>query len=87
MAGGRKRRAACVFSPVSTRSRETVWIPELMKHANGTKRLKQVLISFTGAGQGCRPSRGYDRPATPRTEPDGTVAVPSGSDRADLVIP
>src|SRR3954451_20448911 len=26
------------------KSRETVWIPELMKHANGAKRLKQVLV-------------------------------------------
>ena len=26
------------------KTRETVWIPELMKHANGAKRLKQVLI-------------------------------------------
>ena len=26
------------------KTRETVWIPELMKHANGAKRLKQVLM-------------------------------------------
>ena len=26
------------------KTRETVWIPELMKHANGAKRLRQVLI-------------------------------------------
>jgi len=26
------------------KTRETVWIPELMKHANGAKRLKQALI-------------------------------------------
>ena len=27
------------------KTRETVWIPELMKHANGAKRLRQVLIA------------------------------------------
>src|SRR5215475_13594154 len=27
------------------KTRETVWIPELMKHANGARRLKQVLIA------------------------------------------
>ena len=26
------------------KTRETVWIPELMRHANGAKRLKQVLL-------------------------------------------
>ena len=26
------------------KTRETVWIPELMKHANGARRLKQVLM-------------------------------------------
>src|SRR5665811_822876 len=26
------------------KTRETVWIPELMKHANGARRLRQVLI-------------------------------------------
>ena len=26
------------------KTRETVWIPELMKHANGAKRLRQVLV-------------------------------------------
>src|SRR3954468_21239548 len=26
------------------KTRETVWIPELMNHANGAKRLKQVLV-------------------------------------------
>ena len=29
------------------KTRETVWIPELMKHANGARRLKQVLIACT----------------------------------------
>ena len=26
------------------KTRDTVWIPELMRHANGAKRLRQVLL-------------------------------------------
>src|SRR5215813_11566134 len=29
------------------KTRETVWIPELMKHANAARRLKQVLLAAT----------------------------------------
>ena len=36
---GRRAIFACQH-----KTRETVWIPELMKHANGAKRLKQVVI-------------------------------------------
>jgi catechol 2,3-dioxygenase-like lactoylglutathione lyase family enzyme len=32
------------FFACQHKTRETVWIPELMKHANGAKRLKQALI-------------------------------------------
>jgi hypothetical protein len=67
------------------KTRETVWIPELMKHANGAKRLRQVLIATPEpARDAAHLSRLIDREA--RTERDGAVAVPSGSDRADFVF-
>ena len=67
------------------KTRETVWIPELMIHANGAKRLKQVLIvSPEPAKDAAHLVRMIDRDS--KTEPDGAVVVPSGSDRADFVF-
>jgi hypothetical protein len=67
------------------KTRETVWIPELMKHANGAKRLKQVLVvSPEPAKDAAHLSRMIDREV--RDEADGAVTVPSGSDRADFVF-
>jgi hypothetical protein len=67
------------------KTRETVWIPELMKHANGAKRLKQALVvSPEPAKDAAHLARMIDREI--RAEPDGAVAVPSGSDRADFVF-
>jgi hypothetical protein len=67
------------------KTRETVWIPELMKHANGARRLRQVLIvAPEPAKEAAHLSRMIDREV--RTEPDGAVTVPSGSDRADFVF-
>jgi catechol 2,3-dioxygenase-like lactoylglutathione lyase family enzyme len=67
------------------KTRETVWIPELMKHANGAKRLKQVLVvSPEAAKDAAHLARMIDRDV--RTEVDGAVAVPSGSDRADFIF-
>lgn len=67
------------------KTRETVWIPELMKHANGAKRLKQVLIvSPEPARDAAHLERLID--GRVRAEPDGAVAVPSGSDRADFIF-
>jgi hypothetical protein len=67
------------------KTRETVWIPELMKHANGAKRLRQALIvAPEPAREAAHLSRMIDRDT--RAEQDGTVAVPSGSDRADFVF-
>jgi hypothetical protein len=67
------------------KTRETVWIPELMKHANGAKRLRQVLIATPEAPKdAAHLARMIDR--EPRTEPDGAIAVPSGSDRADFIF-
>jgi hypothetical protein len=67
------------------KTRETVWIPELMKHANGARRLRQVLIATQDAAKdAAHLSRMIDREA--RNQPDGAVAVPSGADRADFVF-
>ena len=67
------------------KTRETVWIPELMKHANGAKRLKQVLIAAPEpAKEAAHLSRLID--GEPHDEMDGAVTVPSGGDRADFVF-
>jgi hypothetical protein len=67
------------------KTRETVWIPELMKHMNGAKRLKQVLlVAPEPAKEAAHLSRMIDRDA--RTEADGAIAVPSGPGRADFVF-
>ena len=65
------------------KTRDTVWIPELMRHANGAQRLKQVLIaSPEPATDAAHLVRLID--GSTRTEPDGAIVVPSVSDRADL---
>jgi hypothetical protein len=67
------------------KTRETVWIPELMKHANGARRLRQALVvSMEPAKDAAHLARMIDRDV--RAEPDGAIAVPSGSDRADFVF-
>jgi len=67
------------------KTRETVWIPELMKHANGAKRLRQVLlVTPDPAKEAAHLSRMIDREG--RVADDGVVIVPSGSDRADFVF-
>src|SRR6201987_2704775 len=67
------------------KNRETVWIPELMRHANGAKRLKQVLlVAPDPATEAAHLSKLIDREA--RHEADGAIAVPSGGDRADFVF-
>src|SRR5664279_693639 len=67
------------------KTRETVWIPELMRHANGAKRLKQVLIVTPDpAADAAHLTRMIDREA--HSDSDGAVIVPSGGDRADFVF-
>src|SRR5258705_2681036 len=66
-------------------TRDTVWIPELMKHANGAKRLRQALVvSPEPAKDAAHLARMIDREV--KAEADGAAAVPSGSDRADFVF-
>src|SRR4051795_1051435 len=67
------------------KTRETVWIPELMQHANGAKRLRQVLVvSPEPAKDAAHLARMIDRNV--KAEADGGLAVPSGSDRADFIF-
>ncbi len=67
------------------KTRETVWIPELQKHANAAKGLEQALVvSPDPAKDAAHLARMIDRDV--RVEPDGAIAVPSGSDRADFVF-
>ena len=67
------------------KTRETVWIPELMKHANGAKRLRQVLLAAPEpAKEAAHLSRMIDREA--REQEDGSLIVASGADRADFVF-
>jgi hypothetical protein len=67
------------------KTRETVWIPQLMKHANGAKHLEQILVvSPDCAKDAAHLARLIDRDV--KAEPDGAVAVASGSDRADFVF-
>jgi hypothetical protein len=66
------------------KTREAVWIPELMRHANGAKHLRQVLlVAPDPAKEAAHLSRLTDREAK---EADGAIAVPSGGDRADFVF-
>jgi len=67
------------------KTRETVWIRELQQHANVAKGLKHALVaSPEPARDAAHMARLIDGEA--RTEPDGAVTVPSGSDRADFVF-
>ncbi|MBR0738038.1 VOC family protein [Bradyrhizobium liaoningense] len=66
------------------KTRETVWIAELMKHANAAKRIRQTLIATPEpAKEAAHLARLIDR--EPTTDADGAVTVPSGGDRADFV--
>ena len=56
-----------------------------MTHANGARRLRQVLIVTPDPGQdAAHLCRMIDRDA--HSEADGAIAVPSGSDRADFIF-
>jgi hypothetical protein len=67
------------------KTRETVWIPELMNHANGARRLKQILVVSPEAEKdAAHLARMIDRDVC--AESDGAAAVPSGSDRADFIF-
>lgn len=66
------------------KTRDSVWIPELMRHANAAKRISEVLIATPEpAKEAAHLARLIDR--EPREEADGAVTVTSGGDRADFV--
>lgn len=66
------------------KTRDTVWIPELIRHANAAKRISEVLIATPEpAKEAAHLARLIDR--EPREEADGAVTVTSGGDRADFV--
>lgn len=66
------------------KTRDSVWIPELMRHANAAKRIREVLIATPEpAKEAAHLARLIDR--EPREEADGAVTVTSGGDRADFV--
>ena len=67
------------------KTRQAVWIPELMQHANGARQLRQALVvTPEPAEDAAHLSRLID--GTTQPEPDGAVTVPSGSDRADFLF-
>ena len=67
------------------KTRETVWIPQLQEHANTATRIARVFIVSPAPDDDARQlSRMIDGAA--RTQPDGSVVVPTGSTRADLVF-
>ena len=67
------------------KTRDTVWIPELQRHANTAKRIERILIvSPEPKADAGHLSTMIDVPA--RGERDGTWPVPSGPGRADFVF-
>jgi glyoxalase-like protein len=67
------------------KTRETVWIPELTKHANGAKRLRQALVvSPESAKDAAHLARLIDSDV--KAGSDGAVSVPSGWDRAEFIF-
>lgn len=66
------------------RTRDTVWIPELMRHANGARRLVQLeVLSADPEAAAEHLSRLVDEPIV--AGPDG-FRVPSGGARADFLF-
>jgi Glyoxalase-like domain len=66
-------------------TRDTVWIPELQKHANGVRRIARVeILSADPKASAEHMSRLIDEPV--RAEADGTYRVPSGGKRADFLF-
>jgi catechol 2,3-dioxygenase-like lactoylglutathione lyase family enzyme len=65
-------------------TRDTVWIPELMTHANGARRIARVeILSADAKAAAAHMSRLIDEPAD---ETGGVWRVRSGGKRADFVF-
>jgi catechol 2,3-dioxygenase-like lactoylglutathione lyase family enzyme len=66
-------------------TRDTVWIPELQRHANTATGLQTVIItSPQPEADAHHMMRLID--STQHSEPDGSIVVPSGSTRADIMF-
>ena len=67
------------------KTRETVWIPELQKHANTARRIEQVIVvSPEPKKEAEHLARLIDGEV--RAQADGAFVVPSGPDRADFAF-
>jgi hypothetical protein len=67
------------------KTRETVWIPELQKHANTAKAIKRVIMASPEPQADAQHlAKMIDGKVTSGT--DGAFLVPSGSDRADFAF-
>lgn len=65
-------------------TRETVWLPELQRHANGAFAIRRIeILSADPAAAAAHLSRLIDEPAR---EEDGAWRVASGGRRADFVF-
>ena len=66
-------------------TRDTVWIPELQRHANTAAGLQRVIITSPQPETDARHMlRLID--STQHSEPDGSIVVPSGSTRAEIMF-
>jgi hypothetical protein len=67
------------------KTRETVWIPQLQRHANTAKRIARVFIVTPKAGEDARHLAKMIAGEV-RGEADGSAVVPTGFGRADFVF-
>lgn len=66
-------------------TRETVWLPELVTHANTATRIDRVeILSLDPKAAAAHMTRLIDQPA--EAEDDGALRVPSGGTRGDFVF-
>jgi hypothetical protein len=66
-------------------TRDTVWIPELQKHANGASCILRIeILCADPAKSAAEMAALLDQPVTPAA--DGATVVATGKERADLVF-
>ena len=67
------------------KTRETVWIPELQKHANTAKRIARVFVVTPSPEEDARHLAKMIA-SDVRSGPDGSAAVPTGFGRSEFVF-
>jgi hypothetical protein len=67
------------------KTRNTVWIPQLQQHANTARRIERIIIVSPDSDKDAAHLAGLIDGEV-RLQPDGTLLVPSGSDRADFAF-